>query len=124
MFIFCALRRQSPGMVSDDVKKLNVLVVDDDQVCRTLLKALLNKSSIPVSSMKFAMSLEETLALLHAAGVHVAYKSSIHQKFAVCDQKIVWYGSINLLSFGRAEESIMRLENPGIADELRGTIQK
>ena len=69
-------------------------------------------------------SLEETLALLHAAGVQVAYKSSIHQKFAVFDQKIVWYGSINLLSFGRSEESIMRLENPSIADELLGSIQK
>jgi superfamily II DNA or RNA helicase len=69
-------------------------------------------------------ALEETLTLLYAAGVHVAYKSNIHQKFAVFDQSIIWYGSINLLSFGRAEESIMRLENPGIADELLGSIQK
>lgn len=69
-------------------------------------------------------ALEETLALLVAAGAHVVYKSNIHQKFAICDQKIVWYGSINLLSFGRAEESIMRIENAGIADELLGSIQK
>jgi superfamily II DNA or RNA helicase len=69
-------------------------------------------------------ALEETLTLLVAAGVHVIFKSNIHQKFAICDQKIVWYGSINLLSFGRAEESIMRLENPNIADELLGSIQK
>jgi superfamily II DNA or RNA helicase len=73
---------------------------------------------------KIRPALAETLALLHAAGVQVAYKSNIHQKFAVFDQKILWYGSINLLSFGRAEESIMRLENPGIADELLGSIQK
>ncbi|MDO8720892.1 MAG: DEAD/DEAH box helicase family protein [Syntrophales bacterium] len=69
-------------------------------------------------------ALEETLALLIAAGIQVAFKSNIHQKFAVFDQKIVWYGSVNLLSFGRAEESIMRLENPGIADELLGSIGK
>ena len=69
-------------------------------------------------------SLEETLSLLHGAGVGVVLKSSIHQKFAIFDQKIVWYGSINLLSFGRSEESIMRLENSGIADELLGSIQK
>ena len=69
-------------------------------------------------------ALEETLALFHAAGIQVVFKSNIHQKFAVFDQKIVWYGSINLLSFGRSEESIMRLENPGIADELLGSIQK
>ena len=64
------------------------------------------------------------MALLVAAGIQVIFKSNIHQKFAICDQKIVWYGSINLLSFGRAEESIMRLENPSIADELLGSIQK
>ncbi len=68
--------------------------------------------------------LEQTLALLAAAGVHMIFRSNIHQKFAICDQKIVWYGSINLLSFGRAEESIMRIENAGIADELLGSIQK
>ena len=30
----------------------------------------------------------------------------------------------DLLSFGHSEESIMRLENPGIADELFGSIQR
>jgi len=73
---------------------------------------------------KDRQSLEETLALLTAAGVRVIFKSNIHQKFAICDQRIIWYGSINLLSFGRAEESIMRLENPNIADELLGSIEK
>jgi hypothetical protein len=29
-----------------------------------------------------------------------------------------WYGSINLLSYGSAHESIMRLESPNIAQEL------
>jgi len=64
------------------------------------------------------------LGVIPAAGIQMVFKSNIHQKFAVFDQKIVWYGSINLLSFGRAEESIMRLENPNIADELLGSIQK
>ena len=35
---------------------------------------------------------------------------------------IVWYGSINLFSFGSAEESIMRLDSPNIADELTKSI--
>ena len=30
----------------------------------------------------------------------------------------LWYGSINLLSYGSAQESIMRLESPNIAQEL------
>ena len=46
------------------------------------------------------------------------FKSNIHQKFALIDQKVVWYGSINLLSYGSAQESIMRIESANIANEL------
>ncbi|MCD6292637.1 MAG: hypothetical protein J7M09_04165 [Deltaproteobacteria bacterium] len=39
-------------------------------------------------------SLQNTLSLLIVNGVNVIFKSNIHQKFAIIDQKIVlWYGS-------------------------------
>lgn len=63
-------------------------------------------------------ALQGIIARLQDAGVKIIFRPNIHQKFAVMDQKIVWYGSINLLSFGSAEESIMRLESPVIANEL------
>lgn len=63
-------------------------------------------------------ALEETLASLQDAGVRLLFKANIHQKFAVIDQKIVWYGSINLLSYGSAQESLMRLDSPNIAQVL------
>ncbi len=68
--------------------------------------------------------LEETLASFQDAGVRILFKANIHQKFAVIDQKIVWYGSINLLSYGSAQESIMRLESPNIAQELMKDLGK
>ena len=61
---------------------------------------------------------------LRSAGLVVRFKSNIHQKFTVIDEKIVWYGSINLLSFGSAEESIMRLESSNIASALIRSITK
>jgi superfamily II DNA or RNA helicase len=69
-------------------------------------------------------SLQTTIELLKSSGIVVVFKSNIHQKFAVVDQKIIWYGSINLLSFGSAEESIMRLESSNIANELIRSIKK
>ncbi|WP_348983021.1 hypothetical protein [Desulfosporosinus sp. I2] len=62
--------------------------------------------------------------ILQVAGVSLVFKSNIHQKYAVIDQRIVWYGSINLLSFGSAEESIMRLDSPNIANELVMSMDK
>jgi hypothetical protein len=68
-------------------------------------------------------ALQSTLDLLENAGISVVYKSNIHQKFAVIDQRVVWYGSINLLSYGSAEESMMRLESTNIAIELIKSIE-
>jgi superfamily II DNA or RNA helicase len=63
-------------------------------------------------------SLTDALNMIKNAGFEILYKNNIHQKFAIIDESIVWYGSINLLSFGNAEESIMRLESAQIAAEL------
>jgi len=62
--------------------------------------------------------LSDLFATVETNGVQMVYKSNIHQKFAIIDSKITWYGSINFLSFGYTEESIMRLESSSIANEL------
>ena len=60
--------------------------------------------------------------LLRRSGITVNYKSDFHQKFAIIDQSVVWYGSVNFLSFGTHEESIMRFENTDIAGQLMDTV--
>ena len=47
-----------------------------------------------------------------------------HPQFTVIDGTIFWYGSVNVLSFGKAEESVMRLESREIAGELIDTVIK
>jgi len=69
-------------------------------------------------------TIQRTLDLLTVCGSSVVFKSNIHQKFAVMDQKIVWYGSINLLSYGSALESIMRIESANIANELVNSLER
>lgn len=51
-------------------------------------------------------------------GINLVFKPNMHKKFVVIDDKIVWYGSINLLSNSNSDGSIMRLENIEIANEL------
>ena len=72
---------------------------------------------------KDRMALQQILEELKTSGISVVIKSNIHQKFAIIDQKIVWYGSINLLSYGTAQESIMRIESSNIANELIKSIE-
>lgn len=59
---------------------------------------------------------------LEQYGIKVIYKSDFHQKFAIIDQSVIWYGSVNFLSFGTHEESIMRFENSDVAHQLMDTI--
>lgn len=68
-------------------------------------------------------SWNESVAILKSIGASIIFKPNIHQKFAIIDQKIVWYGSINLLSFGSAEESMMRIVSGNVAYELGKTIR-
>lgn len=101
------------------------------QMMQQLEIALRNKINVIIVTRppgdfgeKEPSALRETLDMLQRAGLNVVFRSNIHQKFAIIDQKVVWYGSINLLSFGSAEESIMRLESPNIASELLKSMEK
>ena len=99
------------------------------QLGKVLAKAVLNGVSVTVItrppesfSEKDRTPAEQGAALLQDYGVHVQFKPDFHQKFSLIDQAVVWYGSINFLSFGTADESIMRFENEEIAGQLMDTV--
>lgn len=60
------------------------------------------------------------LESLRTAGFEIHYAENNCQHFAVIDEKIVWYGSMNLLSRDDVEDNIMRLESWEVAEELLG----
>lgn len=74
--------------------------------------------SLPERSRK---STQIAVERLKNQGCAPILRSDIHQKYAIIDDRIVWYGSINLLSFGSAQESMMRLVSTSIAHELMKT---
>jgi len=77
----------------------------------------------PITDYKEGQTLREMFAELESMGLQIVFKSNIHQKFAIIDQSIVWYGSINLLGYGRSEETMMRLESANIACELLKSLE-
>lgn len=71
----------------------------------------------PSESYKEKERIEGCIKQLESV-VTVLQKPNIHQKYVIIDNRLVWYGSINLLSFGGSEESMMRLESRELAAEL------
>ena len=60
----------------------------------------------------------ELLERLTSAGICVKPQNHCHERYAVIDQSFVWYGSMNLLSRGREDDSLMRIVSSDIAAEL------
>ena len=67
--------------------------------------------------------IQNALELLMEKGVNILFRSRIHQKFAIIDQRVAWYGSINLLSYGNAQESMMRIESSNVAIALLNSFE-
>ena len=99
------------------------------QILKSLIPKISNGISITVVTRPpedFKESDRDTVkqnaASLENCGVSVRYKSDFHQKFTVIDNQTVWYGSVNFLSFGTHDESIMRFSNTEIAGALIDTV--
>ena len=61
---------------------------------------------------------------LVASGIEVNLQNRYHERYAVIDQSLVWYGSTNLLSNGSEDHGLMRLVSPKIAAELLERAEK
>ena len=123
---------------SEDISraKTEVLIVSPfmrknrlTQIVKLLIPVMLNGITVTVVTRPpddFKESEQDTVRqnaeFLKNCGIKVKYKSEFHQKFTVIDQKITWYGSVNFLSFGKHEESIMRFENYDLAGQLIDTV--
>ena len=60
----------------------------------------------------------ELMKALRDAGIHIELVTENCEHYAVIDQEIVWYGSMNLLSKKDAEDNLMRVISKEIAAEL------
>ena len=60
----------------------------------------------------------DLLERLATAGICVKTQNHCHERYAVIDQSLVWYGSMNLLSNSKEDDSLMRIVSPSIAAEL------
>ena len=60
----------------------------------------------------------ELMERLRKAGFEIRLVEDTCEHYAIIDQEIVWYGSMNLLSKEDAEDNLMRVCSKEIAVEL------
>ncbi len=59
-----------------------------------------------------------SLGRLTSAVICVKTQNHCYERYAIIDQSLVWYGSMNLLSKNKEDDSLMRIVSPEIAAEL------
>jgi len=67
---------------------------------------------------KYQSDIREAVAMLEQIGVTVIKHKELQQRYAVIDESVVWYGSVDFLAFGRKDTDVLRFENADIAGEL------
>lgn len=58
------------------------------------------------------------ISMLEDAEITIITRNDIQQCYAIVDQSIVWYGSMDFLAFGGKDADALRFENAEIAGEL------
>ena len=64
------------------------------------------------------LKMRTAIELLQTDGVHVQFLPKVHQRYAVIDEHLIWYGGINYLGFEKAAQGAMRLSSQELAKEL------
>jgi ssDNA-binding Zn-finger/Zn-ribbon topoisomerase 1 len=60
----------------------------------------------------------ELVQALRDLGIAVDLRARMHQKIAILDGRILWHGSLNILSHRDTHESMLRLDSPAACQQL------
>lgn len=109
----------SPWLNAYSVRKL-MGIVNDMQVRLTGRYVSVSVMTRPSSdySKQRINAMQELLDDARHSGITVREIPDVWERFAVIDQEIVWYGDMNLLGKKSDDNSLMRLQDKGIAEEL------
>ncbi|MDR2916743.1 MAG: phospholipase D-like domain-containing protein, partial [Tannerella sp.] len=76
----------------------------------------------PIESYKEQEPIRKCIELLQSK-LTVIQNPDIYQKFIIIDNRLVWYGGVNILDFGNSDDTIMRLESRELVAELETYIK-
>lgn len=73
----------------------------------------------PKSLQNHFKEVESSLKLI---GVGFYVRPGMHEKIGILDDKIIWHGSLNILSHNNTKESMLRIESPELVQEVRAEL--
>lgn len=101
---------------SEDIREaVKEIIISSPTVKASYLKCLMTQ--LP-RNIKVMIITTQSNELEQTEDVNFVFQENVNQTFTVIDNQIVWYGSVNPLSYNRAESSVLRLINSSLAGKL------
>ena len=105
----------SPGLNHAKVDAFVKLIKQRQEDGVKLMVITLNPERYPEEKIEDTKRLVE---ILKNCGVRIKLQEHMHEHFAIIDEEIVWYGSMNFLSRAKADDNLMRVKSKDAAQEL------
>jgi len=105
----------SPGLNHAKVDAFVKLIKHRQEDGVKLTVITLNPEGYPEEKIKDTKRLVE---ILKNCGIRIKLQEHMHKRFAIIDDEIVWYGSMNLLSRAKVDDNLMRVKSKDVAQEL------
>lgn len=105
----------SPGLNRSKVDAFVKLIKHRQEDGVKLTVITLNPEGYPEEKIKDTKRLVE---ILKNCGIRIKLQEHMHEHFAIIDDEIVWYGSMNLLSRAKVDDNLMRVKSKTVAQEL------
>ena len=105
----------SPGLNHSKVDAFVKLIKQRQEDGVKLTVITLNPEGYPEEKIEDTKRLVE---ILKNCGVRIKLQEHMHEHFAIIDEEIVWYGSMNFLSRAKADDNLMRVKSKDVAQEL------
>ena len=105
----------SPGLNHAKVDAFVKLIKHRQEDGVKLTVITLNPEGYPEEKIQDTKRLVE---ILKNCGVRIKLQEHMHEHFAIIDEEIVWYGSMNFLSRAKADDNLMRVKSKDVAQEL------
>ena len=105
----------SPGLNQIKVNAFVRLIKKKQEDGVKITVVTLNPEGYPEEKIEDTKNLVQ---ILENYAVRVKIQDYMHEHFAIIDDQIVWYGSVNLLSRAKGDDNLMRIESKDAAQEL------
>jgi phosphatidylserine/phosphatidylglycerophosphate/cardiolipin synthase-like enzyme len=100
------------------IKRINILLPEFKRLQQRGVRIIINTRPLEEHDGYLCAQAEEAMGLLLSMGVKILFTGGHHRKLAIIDRRILWEGSLNILSQNDSCEMMRRIESERLTRQM------